>query len=57
MRRQGCAINILRAAACWAQDHGADTLSLAVTQANAGARALYASLGMEGVEQYHYREI
>lgn len=56
LRRQGGANNILRLAACWAQDHGAATLSLVVTQANAGARALYASLGMEVVGQYHYRQ-
>ena len=55
MRRQGVAHNILRAAAGWAQDHGADTLVLLVTEANDGARALYASLGMAVVGQYHYR--
>ena len=55
-RRQGCARNILRAAAHWARDHGADTLALAVTEANQGARALYASQGMQGVGQYHYRQ-
>lgn len=56
LRRQGCANSILRSAACWAQDQGAATLSLVVTQANAGAHALYASLGMEVVGQYHYRQ-
>jgi N-acetylglutamate synthase len=55
-RRQGAANNIMRMAASWAQDQGAETLCLAVTQANAGARALYASLGMEVVGQYHYRK-
>ena len=55
-RRQGCAQNILRAAADWASGHGADTLALAVTEANHGARALYASQGMRGVGQYHYRQ-
>ncbi|MGB8815125.1 MAG: GNAT family N-acetyltransferase [Paracoccaceae bacterium] len=55
MRRQGSANNILRAAAHWAHDNGATTLSLVVTQANTNARALYASLGMEVVGQYHYR--
>lgn len=54
-RRQGCARNILHAAAVWAKGHGADRLALAVTQANAGARRLYASQGMEVVGQYHYR--
>jgi ribosomal protein S18 acetylase RimI-like enzyme len=55
-RRQGSANNIMRMAAVWAQDQGADTLCLAVTEANAGARALYASLGMEAVGTYHYRK-
>jgi GNAT superfamily N-acetyltransferase len=55
-RRQGCAQNILRAAAVWARQQGADTLALAVTEANGGARALYASQGMQVVGQYHYRQ-
>lgn len=54
-RRQGSANNILRCAAGWALDHGATTFSLVVTEANAPARALYASLGMAVVGQYHYR--
>lgn len=54
-RRQGSAHNILRAAAAWAQDQGMATLALVVTTANAPARALYASLGMQIVGQYHYR--
>ena len=56
MRRQGSAHNILRAAAVWAQDQGADTLSLVVTRANEDARRLYASFGMPVVGQYHYRQ-
>ncbi|MFN3845687.1 MAG: GNAT family N-acetyltransferase [Paracoccaceae bacterium] len=55
-RRQGSAHNILRAAAGWAQENGADTLVLVVTLANTGARNLYASMGMEVVGQYHYRQ-
>lgn len=54
-RRKGVGANILRAAAHWAQDQGATQLGLAVTRANAGANALYASLGMTVVGQYHYR--
>lgn len=54
-RRQGAAKNIMRAAANWALDQGATTLSLAVTRANAPANALYASLGMQSVGHYHYR--
>lgn len=56
LRRQGSAHNILRAAAAWAQDQGAVTLALVVTEANATARGLYASLGMNLVGQYHYRQ-
>lgn len=55
-RRQGSAHNILRAAANWAQANGAERLSVVVTVANAPARALYASLGMEVVGHYHYRQ-
>lgn len=54
-RRKGTARNILRAAASWAQDVGATTFSLVVTEQNAAARALYASLGMQVVGHYHYR--
>lgn len=55
LRRQRVAHNIMRAAAKWAQDNGADTLSLLVTEANTEARALYASLNMISMGQYHYR--
>ena len=55
-RRQGSAHNILRAAAKWAQQNDADSLSLVVTVANDPARRLYASLGMKVVGQYHYRQ-
>jgi GNAT superfamily N-acetyltransferase len=55
LRRKGAARQMLNAAAHWAAEQGADRLALAVTEANAGARALYASLGMQPVGQYHYR--
>lgn len=55
-RRRGAARHMLRAACAWAQENGATTLSLVVTSANAPARALYASLGMRLVGQYHYRQ-
>lgn len=55
LRRQGAARQIVCAAAHWAAEHGADRLALAVTEANASARALYASLGMQVVGNYHYR--
>ena len=56
LRRQGTAVNILRASAAWAQSHGAAWLTLAVTEANEPARNLYASLGMTIVGHYHYRK-
>lgn len=56
LRRQGSAQNMLRAAAGWAGDQGADTLSLVVTAANAPARALYARMGMVETGRYHYRQ-
>lgn len=54
-RRRGLGVNILRAAANWAKEQGADALALAVTRANLPARALYDGLGMQCVGQYHYR--
>ncbi|MSU89463.1 GNAT family N-acetyltransferase [Rhodobacteraceae bacterium 2CG4] len=56
LRRQGHARRLLAAAARWAQGHGAGTLALAVTDANAPANALYAALGMRPVARYHYRQ-
>lgn len=54
-RRKGVGETLLRAGANWAAEQGADRLSLAVTERNAAARALYARLGMQVVGQYHYR--
>jgi ribosomal protein S18 acetylase RimI-like enzyme len=54
-RRRGLARHLTQAAAFWAQGQGADYLTLVTTQANAGANALYTSLGMTLVGQYHYR--
>lgn len=55
LRRQGSANQMLRSAACWAQQNGASWLALAVTRDNAGANQLYASLNMPVVGHYHYR--
>jgi GNAT superfamily N-acetyltransferase len=54
-RRQGSAQNILAAAAQWTIAMGGTTLSLVVTTANAGARALYEKCGMTIIGHYHYR--
>lgn len=56
VRRQGVGRLMVTGMAHWAQAQGADTLALAVTQANSGARALYTTLGMAQAEGYHYRE-
>ena len=45
----------MRAAAFWARDNGAHTVSVMCTDANGPANGLYASLGMEVVGKYHYR--
>ena len=56
MRRRGVAQALLRAAADWGRQGGAMELALVVTEANAGARALYEKLGMRVVGGYHYRQ-
>ena len=55
LRRNGAALNIMRAAAHWAQDQGARHFSLAVTDANLAAIGLYSKLGLTVVGHYHYR--
>ncbi|MBE3638983.1 GNAT family N-acetyltransferase [Mangrovicoccus sp. HB182678] len=55
LRRRGNAARLLARAAAWAAGRGGEVLALAVTEANAGARALYAGLGMRPVLRYHYR--
>ena len=54
-RRKGLARHLTVGAAFWAQEQGAAYLTLVTTQANAAANALYSSLGMTLVGQYHYR--
>lgn len=54
-RRRGLGNWMMRAAALWALDNGAETLSVMCTRENRGANALYRALGMEGVGSYHYR--
>lgn len=55
-RRHGVARYMVRGMALWAQEHGARSFALAVTQGNAPARALYSGLGMVEAATYHYRE-
>ncbi len=54
-RRRGVGATMMTAAANWAVLHGATTLALMVTRDNVPANALYRSLGMKEVGQYHYR--
>lgn len=54
-RRKGGGELLIRGAASFAAEHGAAWLALAVTEANAPARALYAKLGMDAAGHYHYR--
>ncbi|MBK0325875.1 GNAT family N-acetyltransferase [Rhodobacteraceae bacterium F11138] len=56
-RRHGMGRWFMRGAAFWALDNGADTLSVMCTRQNAAANALYTSLGMQAVGQYHYRHL
>ncbi len=54
-QRRGMGAWLLRAAAFWAVEQGADILSLISLETNEAANGLYASLGMQVVGQYHYR--
>ena len=54
-RREGMGGWMMRQAAVWAVENGAETLSVICTKRNEGANGLYTSLGMTCVGQYHYR--
>lgn len=54
-RRRSVARQMMAEALHWARDAGATHMAVLVTQANAAAQALYASLGLVRVGQYHYR--
>ncbi|WP_299304929.1 N-acetyltransferase [uncultured Litoreibacter sp.] len=54
-RRFGLATSLMVAAAQWGAERGATDIALLVTAQNAGANALYASLGMAAQDGYHYR--
>jgi len=56
-RRKGLARSLMAAAAFWASDQGARHLALLTTKANDAANPLYASLGMDVVGHYHYRQL
>lgn len=54
-RRKGVGALILRRAALWAQDQGAESFALVTTGDNLPSNRLYASLKMGIVGHYHYR--
>lgn len=54
-RRQGVADWIMRQAAFWGQDQGADHIAVLCVAANTGANAFYRALGFEERGRYHYR--
>ena len=54
-RRSGMGATMMRGAANWAADNGAEWLTLAVTHANTAANSLYEKFGMLPVTGYHYR--
>ena len=54
-RRKGVGVWMMRQAAHWAHQVGAQELTVLCTRANTGANALYARLGMAQVGCYHYR--
>lgn len=55
LRRQGAGVLLIELAARWALEQGAETLALAVTEANVAANTLYHRLGMTVAGRYHYR--
>jgi N-acetylglutamate synthase len=55
-RRKGVAQLIMRQAAFWARDHGAETMAVLSTKANTAALQLYSGLGFTPAAEYHYRQ-
>lgn len=55
-RKQGVAQWMMRAAAFWAQGHGATHISVLCVTENKPANALYTKLGFTRVGTYHYRQ-
>ena len=54
-RHQGVASWLMKHAAFWAAEQVASRLNVACTKANVAANALYRSIGMKVVGEYHYR--
>jgi len=54
-RKKGVGAWVMRTAAKWCVDIGGSELAVICTKHNIGANALYSSLGMRQVGEYHYR--
>lgn len=54
LRRKGLAGWMIRSAAIWAAEQGAERIGLAVSRANGGAVALYREMGFREVAGYSY---
>ncbi|WP_375257586.1 GNAT family N-acetyltransferase [Citreimonas sp.] len=54
-RRQGLGAWMMRQAAFWAREQGAEWMAVLCTEANSGANALYDRLRMQRAGGYHYR--
>lgn len=55
-RRKGIGRQMVAKAALWAREQGASQMAVLCTVANTGANALYSSVGLSPVGQYHYRQ-
>lgn len=55
-RGQGVASWMMRKAAFWAEEHGAEHLAVLCVTDNAAANGLYKALGLQVAGQYHYRQ-
>ncbi len=56
-RKLGVAEWMMRAAALWGADHGAQHIAVLCVAANKPANALYTKLGFTRVGSYHYRQL
>ncbi|MEM6587692.1 MAG: GNAT family N-acetyltransferase [Pseudomonadota bacterium] len=56
-RKLGVGRMMTEHAARWARGAGAKHMAVLCTKANAGANALYASMGLKVVGEYHYRHL
>ncbi|MEE4188239.1 MAG: GNAT family N-acetyltransferase [Roseobacter sp.] len=55
-RRKGLANWMMRRAALWAKEQGAQEVAVLSTRANTAALGLYSGLGFRETAQYHYRQ-